>query len=198
MKIVSAQPEAAFVKLESVDAEDVYSFRYEASCCPLNPSQQPWLEDQFLVCSDDYCSSLPLEQTSTLNLDFVMHNQPGDHQINEQIDASKQPLPQQAAQAKAINANQIDRDQRMLLVESFIRAENHKIQQEKQRLKQGSISKSKAIPKFFNIELIKDNECVDSLNKSDNKDPNNNGANQDPHATGSSQNLAAAKENSEI
>lgn len=86
----------------------------------------------------------------------------------------------------------------MLLVESFIRAENHKIQQEKQRLKQGSISKSKAIPKFFNIELIKDNECVDSLNKSDNKDPNNNGASQDPHATGSSQNLAAAKENSEI
>lgn len=62
----------------------------------------------------------------------------------------------------------------MLLVESFIRSENEKIQVEKQNMKEGTISKAKAVPKFFHIELIKDNECVDSVNKSDDKDGNNN------------------------
>ena len=61
----------------------------------------------------------------------------------------------------------------MQLIESFIRSENEKIQVEKQNMKEGGKLKCWAVPKLYDIELIKDNECVDSVNKSD-KEGNTN------------------------
>lgn len=63
-------------------------------------------------------------------------------------------------------------------------------------MKEGTISKAKAIPKFFHIELIKDNECVDSVNKSDDKEGNNNNG-QTVSGIGGPNHLMPAKENSD-
>lgn len=50
------------------------------------------------------------------------------------------------------------------LIEAFLKSENEKIQVERNL-------QSRCVPKLYEIELLKDNECVDSVNKSD-KDAN--------------------------
>ena len=51
-------------------------------------------------------------------------------------------------------------------IEGFIKSQNDKIQVEKTSVN-GCDQMNRGVPKLYEIELLKDNECVDSVNKSD-------------------------------